>query len=400
MTGSAVIRTLANIPGIPSRTARDLEPVLKVYEFRVSRYYADLIDWSDPADPLRRIVMPNPGELHSVLDIDVSDEESNTVAHGLQHKYRPTALLLVNDVCSAYCRFCFRKRFTLATTRADHILPSGLDPVNEKETTFDIRAGIEYVSQHPEIDNVLITGGDPLTLSVRRLEGIVKQVRAIPHVRTIRIGSKVPAFDPGSITEELLTMLANYCSADRRIYMMVHFNHQRELTPLACQRLEAIVCHGLAACNQTPLLRGVNDSPNELAALHRRLANIGVAPYYVFQCRPTRGNEPFILSLQEGLRIVSEARAQLSGLAKRFRYVGSHSTGKIEIVGILGDQLVLRYHEAKAVRDENRLITWPVDQPIAWFDEIVGPAPPVEVPIGPFPASSTSSRPGQASPTS
>jgi lysine 2,3-aminomutase len=377
MAGSSVIRNPANILGLPSQSVRELEDVLKVFEFRVSKYYAGLIDWSDPDDPLRQIVLPSGGELDSDLDMDASDESSNTVAHGLQHKYQPTALLLVNDVCSAYCRFCFRKRFTLATSRDNHILPSGLEHSSEKETTFDIRAGIDYIARHTEIDNVLVTGGDPLTLSVRRLEEIIRQVRAIPHVRAIRIGSKVPAFDPESISEELLAMLAGYSSVDRRIYMMMHFTHQRELTSLACRTLESISHHGIAACNQTPLLRGVNDRAEEIVALHRRLADVGVAPYYIFQCRPTRGNERFILSLQQGLQIVNEARAKLSGLAKRFRYVGSHATGKIEVVGIMGSQLVLRYHEAKAAKDENRMISWPADRPVTWFDEIVDYTPAV-----------------------
>ena len=389
MIGSSVIRTLADIPDLPSQTAQELAPVLKVFEFRVSQYYAGLIDWENPDDPLRRIVMPEISELDSLLDIDASDEESNTAVHGLQHKYRPTALLLVNDVCSSYCRFCFRKRFTLATSKADHILPPGHDYSNEKETTFDIRAGIEYISRHPEIDNVLITGGDPLTLSVGRLEAIIKQVRAIAHVRAIRIGSKVPAFDPQAITADILAMLSSYSSPDGRIYIMMHFNHQRELTALACQKITEIVHHGLTACNQTPLLRGVNDSSNELAALHRRLADVGVVPYYVFQCRPTRGNERFILSLQEGLQIVNGAKSQLSGLAKRFRYVGSHTTGKIEVVGVLADQLVLHYHEAKSVSDENRIMTWPMDRPVTWFDEIVGSVTPEGIQTGRFTASSS-----------
>ena len=394
MTGSSVIRDPANIPDLPSQAAQELKQVLNVFEFRVSRYYAGLIDWKDPEDPLRRIVMPDVNELASMLDIDASDEESNTAAHGLQHKYRPTALLLVNDVCSAYCRFCFRKRFTLSTSRTDHILPAGHDYRNEKETTFDIRSGMEYISQHPEIDNVLITGGDPLTLSVGRLEAIIRQVRAISHVRAIRIGSKVPAFDPETITAEVLAMLSRYSFSDSQIYIMMHFNHQRELTPVACRKISEILSHGLIACNQTPLLRGVNDSAVELAALHRQLANVGVAPYYVFQCRPTRGNERFMLSLQEGLQIVNDARAQLSGLAKRFRYVGSHATGKIEIVGVLGDQLILRYHEAKRIADENRLMTWPLDRPVMWFDEIIRDQTVGQVADGPF---SGSSAPSQAS---
>jgi KamA family protein len=356
--------------------------VLKVFEFRVSRYYSTLIDWADPDDPLRQIVLPDGSELDSRLDIDASNEEASTVVHGLQHKYRTTALLLVNDVCSAYCRFCFRKRFTLATSRADHILPPDVADANEKETTFDVRAGVAYIAAHPEIDNVLVTGGDPLTLSVRRLEEILKQIRSIPHVRTIRIGTKVPAFDPELISADLLQMLGQYNSGDRRIYLMVHFNHHRELTPLACRALEASARQGLTLCNQTPLLRGVNDSADELVVLHRGLAAAGVTPYYLFQCRPTQGNERFIVTLQEGLQLVEAAKARLSGLAKRFRYVGSHATGKIEVVGVLSGQLVLRYHEAKAVDRENQLLTWPVDRPVTWFDEIVAQLPPAVAPIG------------------
>jgi lysine 2,3-aminomutase len=127
----------------------------------------------------------------------------------------------------------------------------------------------------------------------------------------------------------------------------------------------------LTTCNQTPLLRGINDSPSELTALHRRLAEIGVAPYYVFHCRPAQGNERFMLSLQDGLRIVEATRAELSGLAKRFRYVGSHASGKIEIVGEVAGRLVLKYHEARDPQDENRVLTWPIDRPVLWFDEIV-----------------------------
>jgi L-lysine 2,3-aminomutase len=189
-------------------------------------------------------------------------------------------------------------------------------------------------------------------------------------------------------------MLSSYSFSDSQIYLMMHFNHQRELTPVACRKVSEIVSHGLTACNQTPLLRGVNDSGVELAALHRQLANVGVAPYYVFQCRPTRGNERFMLSLQEGLQIVNDARAQLSGLAKRFRYVGSHTTGKIEIVGVLGGQLILRYHEAKRIADENRLMTWPLDRPVMWFDEIIRDQTVGQDADGPFGASSA---PSQAS---
>ncbi|HEU5376742.1 MAG TPA: KamA family radical SAM protein [Ktedonobacteraceae bacterium] len=367
---SDVIRNIAHIKGIPVQTLQQLEPVTRLFEFRISRYYADLIDWTDPDDPLRQIVLPHSSEIESDLDIDASREVDNTPVHGVQHKYRPTALLLVNDVCSSYCRFCFRKRFTLSTSNKNHILPPGHQN-HDKETSFNIQEGIAYIAQHPEINNVLLTGGDPLMLSVTRLEPILKQLCEVPHIQTIRIGSKVPAFDPERLSNVLLDTLAHYNTPKQRIYLMLHFSHPRELTLLACQKLEALLSRRLILCNQTPLLRGVNDTPETLVALHVKLASVGVTPYYVFHCRPTYGNERFMISIQEGLQIVSAARAQLSGLAKRFRYVGSHSTGKIEIVGQLHDQIILRYHEAKDPENENKLFTWPVDQTAFWFDDML-----------------------------
>lgn len=364
-----VIRNLEKIRNLPAGTVQTLGPVLKAFEFRVTSYYAGLIDWSDPSDPLRQIVLPDVCEVDSTLDFDASDEQASTRVRGLQHKYAPTALLLVNDVCSSYCRFCFRKRFTLATSDEHHIRSQGAE--SEKETTFDITPGLDYIRQHPEIDNVLITGGDPLMLSVGRLESIIARVKSISHVKTVRIGTKVPAFDPDSISDKVLSMLRQMCSDECQIYLMVQFNHHRELTSRACAKLEAILAHRLVLCNQTPLLRGINDSADEMVLLHRRLAELGVAPYYVFHCRPTTGNERFLLSLQEGLAIVNEARARLSGLAKRFRYVGSHATGKIEIVGVIGSDLILRYHEARDACDENRLISWPACRPVSWFDEVL-----------------------------
>jgi hypothetical protein len=123
--------------------------------------------------------------------------------------------------------------------------------------------------------------------------------------------------------------------------------------------------------NQAPLLRGINDDPDEIAALFGTLADAGVTPYYLFHCRPTFGNEAFMMSLQEGLRIVVQARRRLSGLGKRFRYVASHASGKIEIVGQVGNDLILRYHEARQPEDEGRLLAWPAGRPLLWPDEAV-----------------------------
>ncbi len=168
-------------------------------------------------------MLPNVSELDSDLPFDASSEVTNTKAKGLQHKYRNTALLLVNDFCAAYCRFCFRKRFTLATDRQEHILAEGA----EKETSFDVTDGIAYIAAHPEIDNVLLTGGDPLMLAPSRLRRILDAVRAIPHVRIIRIGTKVPPFDPDRMTDEMVSTLASATGPGKRVYLMLHYNHPR-----------------------------------------------------------------------------------------------------------------------------------------------------------------------------
>ena len=144
-------------------------------------YYLDLINWDDPDDPIRQLIIPREEELTEWGTLDASNEESVTVAHGVQHKYTDTVLLLCNEVCGAYCRYCFRKRLFMD---------------DNDEVTNDVSEGLRYIAEHPEVTNVLLTGGDPLLMSTRRLVDIFEALRAIPHVKIIRLGSKMPAFDP------------------------------------------------------------------------------------------------------------------------------------------------------------------------------------------------------------
>src|SRR5947209_19092617 len=190
--------------------------------------------------------MPEVAELEEFGKWDASDEASYTVMKGLEHKYTDTALLLVNNVCGAYCRFCFRKR--LFTDDND-------------EVTNEVSGAVEYISQHPEINNVLLTGGDPLLMSTGKLEKIIQQVRDIDHVKIIRIGSKMPAFNPFRIINDpsLLEMLSRYSLAERKIYVMAHFNHAKDMTDVAVPGLMLLQTAGVAVCNQTTIIRGVKD---------------------------------------------------------------------------------------------------------------------------------------------
>jgi len=364
-----VFRDLRYLPGLPEDEARRLEEVLEVYEFRVSPYYSSLIDWSDPADPLRQIVLPRTDELDSSMPMDVSNEKENTKVQGLQHKYRPTALLLVSDFCAAYCRFCFRKRFTLATDHDAQIIVTPGEGRRQKETTFDVAEGLAYVAANVEIDNVILTGGDPLMLNPSRLRRIVEGVAAIPHVRVLRVGSKVIAFDPERIGAPMLDCFAPFLGPGRAVYLMAHFNHPRELTPSSRRCIAEVLGRGIQIFNQTPLLKGINAEAGLLAELLGQLSSEGVTPYYVFQCRPTAGNDHLAMSIQDGLGIVEQTRRQLNGLAKTFRFVGSCADGKIEILGRLGDDIAFRFHEARDLGDDGSMFLWPWDREITWFDE-------------------------------
>jgi len=347
---------LEQIPQLSETEKNDLEKVNEQFVFRTNDYYQSLIDWNDPNDPIRRIVMPDIQELDDWGQLDASNEEKYTKVKGLEHKYTSTALLLVNEVCAAYCRFCFRKRLFM----------------NENdEVTKDISEGLEYIREHPEITNVLLTGGDPMIMSTSKLEPIIKQIREIDHVKIIRIGTKIPAFNPHKIVNDpsLHEMIKNYSTDEKKIYIMAHFNHPRELTEVAVKGLNMLMQSGATLVNQTPLIKGVNDDPDVLAELFNRLSFIGVPPYYVFLCRPTLGNEPFALPLEEGYKIFEKARKKCSGLAKRARLVMSHETGKVEMVGMLDGQVFFKYNRSADAENDGKFLVCESNPDAYWFDD-------------------------------
>ena len=240
------------------------------------------------------------------------------------------------------------------------------------EATNDVSAGIDYIAAHPEVTNVLLTGGDPLLMSTRRLTAIFEALRRIDHVRIIRIGSKMPAFDPWRILrdDELRGALRAHSTPERRIYLMAHFDHPRELTPEAMRGLEAWLEAGVVCVNQCPLIRGINDDPGVLAEMYSRLSYAGCPPYYLFQGRPTAGNAPYEVPIVTGWRIFQQALARGSGLARRAKYVMSHATGKVEILAVDGGRIYLRYHQAKDPADLGRFLSAPRDDDAGWLDEL------------------------------
>ena len=356
MRKPSYITRLDDIPNLNTAERTVLQDVTRKYAFRTNDYYLSLIDWNDPDDPIRRIAIPDPAELADMGRLDASNEKTYTKVPGLEHKYEHTALLLVNDICGTYCRFCFRKRLFM----------TGND-----EVVRDVSQGIQYIREHPELNNILLTGGDPLLMSTRKLEAIIAQLREIDHVRIIRIGSKMPAFYPFRILDDpsLTDMFEKYSTAKNKIYLMAHFNHPRELTDEAVEAMHRLHKAGVVSVNQTPIIRGINDSPEVLAELFDTLSFIGVPPYYVFQCRPTAGNRHLAIPVERAYEIHEQAKMLGSGLSKRSRLVMSHSLGKIEVLGLTNENIFFRFHRAANPNDKAYTVAFKRNPEAFWYDD-------------------------------
>ena len=239
------------------------------------------------------------------------------------------------------------------------------------EVTKDVSEGLNYIKNNKEINNVLLTGGDPLVMSTSKLEPIIKQLREIDHVQIIRIGTKIPAFNPFRILNDpsLLEMFNTYSTNEKKIYVMAHFNHPRELTPEAIEGLNLLMKSGVSLVNQTPLVQGVNDDPEVLADLFSKLSFIGVPPYYVFLCRPTLGNETYSVPVERGYEIFEKSRTLCSGLAKRARLVMSHESGKIEVIGMNEEQIFFKYTRSAEKENNARFMAFYRDPKACWFDD-------------------------------
>jgi KamA family protein len=344
------------IEQLSDRERTELQPVAEQFSFRSNDYYLSLIDWDDPDDPVRKIVVPHVRELAPWGRLDPSDEETYTVLPGLEHKYNSTVLLLVSNVCDGICRYCFRKRVFIKP---------------QTEYLRDIPAAMDYIRRHEEITNVLLTGGDPLALATSKLADIVARLREIEHIQIIRIGTKMPAFNPYRIVDDpsLLEMVERYSTVEKRIYFMTHFVHPRELTDPAIRAVGLLQNAGAITANQMPLLRGINDDPEVLAELLAQLSFIGDVPYYIFQCRPALGNRAYTVPIEEGSEIVEQAKSRVSGLAKRLRYTMSHSTGKIEILGASEGRTYFRYHRAAEDIDSGRFLVFASNPDACWLDD-------------------------------
>ncbi len=345
---------------LPEGEKEKIRKVAEIFPLKITEHYAKLIDWDNPDDPLRKIAVPFEEELEEWGYLDPSNEKKYTVAPGLQHKYPDTALFLIAPTCVGFCRFCFRKRLFLKEKN-----------LSGNEILLDLERAFKYIEEHKEINNVLLTGGDPLVLPTQKLREVIKRLREIEHVKIIRIGTKALAYYPQRVTEdpEFVKMIEEFSLSDRRIYIMNDFNHPREISDETLKAVDILLKAGAVLTNQTPLLRGVNDNPQTLKELFEKLSFIGIPPYYVFINRPVKGNKAFAVPVEEALTIFEEAKKGISGLAERARLVMSHATGKIEIVGMDEEHIYFKYHRAADEENRGKFMVFKRNPQAYWFDD-------------------------------
>lgn len=323
--------SLRTNPGIAKVAAR--------YPMAITPYYASIVKAADFSDPVFQLAVPQVNELYdpAFLHADPLEEEDDMPVPGLVHRYRDRALLMATTTCSMYCRHCTRKR--VAGMRESTI---SIDQLG------DITA---YLHAHPEVKDVIVSGGDPMTMATSLLERIVQAVRSVPSVDIIRIGTRVPVVLPQRITDELVQMLAKY----HPVWVNVHFNHPNEITPQAEAACAKLANAGIPIGNQTVLLRGINDQPQVMEELCRRLVRMRVRPYYLFQCDLVRGVEHLRTPVSRGIEIMEYLRGRLSGLAIPTYVIDApHGGGKIPVlpnyvVSMSPTHTVLRNYEGMIV---------------------------------------------------
>ena len=312
---------------------------LKSMRMAVTPYYLSLIDPDDPGDPIRRQCVPTAFELHAAKAdlLDPLHEDADSPVPHLTHRYPDRVLMLITDQCSMYCRHCTRRRFAGQT---DAMTP--VDIVDRQ---------VDYIRSHTEVRDVLLSGGDPLTLSDERLDSILTKLRAISHVDIVRIGSRIPASMPQRVTSELCSMLKKH----HPIWLNAHFNHPAEITAESTRACSMLADAGIPLGNQAVLLAGVNDCVHVMKDLMQKLAKIRVRPYYLYQCDLSIGLEHFRTPVSKGIEIIEGLRGHTSGFCvPTFVVDAPGGGGKIPV---MPDYLISQTSKRVVLRNFEGVIT-------------------------------------------
>ena len=273
----------------------------KSYPVKVSEYYLDLVNKSDPfVDPIFKQCVPSVIEIQeSQYNEDPQNENMYEVVPKLIHRYPDRALILTTNQCSTYCRFCFRKKNWKKGKKQERI------------TTSELSKIVEYIRKHSDITEILLSGGDFLTLPYVKIKAILEEISAIASINVIRIASRVPVTSPGLVTRRLVNMISKF----EKTWLITHFNHPKELTKEAISACSGFISKGIPVLNQTVLLKGVNDSEKTLKTLFQLLVKNKIKPLYLFHVDPVKGVTHFATGIDKGLGILNELRGNLSSLA-------------------------------------------------------------------------------------
>ena len=338
------IRSVRQLRDLLPFTEAELEAIGALeaeYKLAIPPYYFSLINVDDPNDPIRLQSVTSPLEAKSSFELeDPLEEDKDSPVPGITHRYPDRVLMVTTHVCTMYCRFCTRKRATMVR--------GGWDAISRSDEKM-----IEYVRDHPQIRDVIVSGGDPLTLPPAKLKFFLHSLRDIPHVDVIRIGTRVPTTLPQKLFDpELLDIL----ESAEKVWIQTHFNHPREITPEVARVCKSLLSHGMPLNNHTVLMKGVNDDLDTMRRLMRALLRVKIRPYYLFHCDPVIGAGHFRTSIWKGLEIMEGLRGHLSGLAIPTYCVDApHGGGKIPLlpnylVSASDDCVVLRNYEGMLVR--------------------------------------------------
>ena len=300
------VRTIEELAEHSSLPEKELKRVAKAcgkFQMKITPYYFDLIDFDDPNCPIRKMAIPDqrelkvlPSELEDPIG-DTNEELRNQPVPALTHRYPDRVLLYPTPLCGSYCRHCFRRRLA---GKAEHV-PS------EKQ----ISAAIGYIEKHEEIHEVILTGGDPLMVSDSKLFSLLERLHSIDHIRTLRIHTRMPVFNPFRITPELAEGLRKFAP----LWIVTHFNHAKEMTPTAKKHLGYLIDAGIPVLNQGVLLKGINDNPDTLRDLGWALIEARVQPYYLHHLDRAQGLSHLRVGIRRGLNLIRQLRGTMPGYA-------------------------------------------------------------------------------------
>jgi lysine 2,3-aminomutase len=337
------VSELSHYISLSDKEQSELKLVTAKYPLAITPYYLSLIDLDNTDDPIRKQAIPSIEEISmgSIGMEDPLEEKRDSVRAGLVHRYPDRVLMVLTDICPMLCRHCTRKRewHNGGWVRPDE----------------EIEAMLDYIRHNHNVRDVIISGGDPLTLSTERLESIISRIRAIDHVEIIRIGTRFPVVLPQRIDAELCNMLSKYGP----IWLNTHFNHYREITPESAQACDRLVRSGVPVNNQTVLLRGINDSVDTQMKLCHGLLKIKVRPYYLFQCDEVQGTEHLRTPVETGIKIIEGLQGHTSGLAiPKFVIDLPFGGGKVPIqpdyvIAKNEDELILKNYQGHLFRFRN-----------------------------------------------